>query len=93
MIACDAGPYPASPKPTSARHVKSCQKWLTKPPSAVAALHTLTPQVITLRRDFRSPMTPSGSAASDSTMMYAEPSQPSCASVRFSSRLTGSKTA
>jgi hypothetical protein len=33
---------------------------------------------MTARRDLRSPITPKGSAASDSTMTYDEPSQPSC---------------
>ena len=93
MIACDAGPYPASPNPTSARQVNSCQNFRTTPPAAVHALQTATPQVITLRRERRSPITPSGKAASDRTMMYAEPSQPSCASDRCKSRLIGSKTA
>jgi len=49
--------------------VKSCQKYLTKPPAVVAALQSVTPNVITLRRERRSPMTPSGNAASDSTMI------------------------
>jgi len=49
--------------------------------------------VMTLRRDRRSPMTPRGSAASDNTMMYAEPSQPSCTSEIWRSRLIGSNTA
>src|SRR5437867_9498651 len=92
MIACDAGAYPASPKPTSARQMNSCQNRLTKPPAVVAALHTATPHVITLRRERRSPMTPSGSAATDSTITYADASHPNWASEMWRSCLTGSNT-
>jgi len=47
---------------------ESCQKRLTVAPSAVKALHNPTPTAITARRDFRSPSTPSGSAASERTI-------------------------
>src|SRR5881396_3157684 len=56
-----------------ARQARSCQKRWTAAPRAVQALHNPTPNAITARRERRSPMTPSGSAASDSTMTYAEP--------------------
>jgi len=92
-MAWAAGAYPASPNPTRARQVNSCQKRRTNPPAAVDAVQMATPNVMTLRRDRRSPITPSGSAASDSTTMYAEPSQPSCASDKWRSRFTGSNTA
>src|SRR5881409_1575717 len=72
-----------------ARHTRSCPKPLTAAPSAVNALHSPTPKAMTARRDLRSPTTPSGSAASDSTITYAEPSQPSSWSVSASSRFSG----
>ncbi len=56
----------------------SCQKERTVAPSAVHTLHNPTPHAMTARRDFRSPSTPSGSAASESTITYADPTQPSC---------------
>jgi hypothetical protein len=92
-MACDAGMYPASPTPTRARQAKSCQNRFTRPPAAVARLHSITPTVMTPRRERRSPMTPSGRAMIESTMMYAEPIQPSCASVSWSSCLIGSNSA
>ena len=44
----------------------------------------------TPRRKRRSPMTPAGSAASEKARTYAEASQPSWASARCRSRLSGS---
>ncbi|OLC96998.1 MAG: hypothetical protein AUJ00_02965 [Gemmatimonadetes bacterium 13_1_40CM_3_70_6] len=79
--------------PTSARHTNSCQKRCTRPPSAVNALHRPTPHAITPRRDLRSASAPSGRAATASTMMYAEASQPSCWSESAKSRFSGSNTA
>ena len=73
--------------------MNSCQKFLTRPLRKVNALHTVTPAAMTTRRDRRSLMTPNGSAASEKTRMYAEPSQPSCASVSARSRLIGSNSA
>ena len=69
MIACEAGPYPASPTPTRARQANSSQNRLTTPPSAVAPLQIATPQVMTLRRERRSPITPKGKAARERTTM------------------------
>ena len=71
----------------------SCQKERTVAPSAVHTLHSPTPNAMTALRDFRSPNTPSGRAASDNTMTYADPTQPSCWSERISSRLIGSNSA
>ena len=76
-----------------ARQARSCQKRWTTAPRAVQALHKPTPKAITARRERRSPMTPSGNAASDSTTTYAEPSQPNCTSDSASSRLTCSNNA
>ncbi len=68
MSACAAGAYPASPTPTSERDTSSCQKLRTVAPSAVHTLHNPTPNAMTAGRDFKSPSTPSGRAASDSTI-------------------------
>jgi hypothetical protein len=73
--------------------VNSWPKLLTRPLKKVNALQTVTPPAMTARRDRRSLSTPNGSAASEKTKMYAEPSQPSCESLRARSRLIGSNSA
>src|SRR5690348_15908476 len=93
MIAWDAGEYPASPTPANARHTASWPNPRTNPAAEVTRLQNPRLQAMTTRRDFRSASTPRGIEQSDSRMMYADPSQPSCWSVTWSSCLTVSKTA
>ena len=83
----------APPRPTAARHMMSWVKFRTSPPRLVKMLQSATPKAVIPVRECRSESTPTGSAAMEKTSTYAAPSHPRCESVRWRSRLIGSKSA
>ena len=75
-----AGPYPASPAPTTARAARSCAKFCANPPASVARLHVVPIAAMALTRPRRSASSAVGNAPNATATETMDTSAPSCVS-------------